>query len=1313
MTRPAPGGNAPAAALRPIHFDPALPITAHREEIVGALAGHRVVIVCGATGSGKSTQLPKLCLEAGRGTNGTIGHTQPRRIAARALASRLASELGTRVGGAVGFQVRFEDRTGPDCRIKVMTDGILLRELAGDPELRRYDTIIVDEVHERSLNIDLLLGVLKRLLPRRPELRVVITSATLDPGKLAHFFDDAPVIEVSGRSFPVEVRYRPLAGEDEDAEELSLPEGIVAAVRELAEAPRFARGDVLVFLPGEKHIREAAEALRNAHLADAEILPLYARLSASEQVRLFEPHAQRRIVLATNVAETSLTVPGVRAVIDSGLARISRYSVRAKVQRLAVEHISRASADQRKGRCGREAAGICVRLYSEEDFEAREAFTAPEILRTHLAGVILNMAASGLGDPEEFPFLDPPDTRLVNDGVRMLQELGAMTEDRRITRTGRQLAALPCDPRLGRMLIAAAERRALAEVLVITAFLALQDPRERPAGAEAQADERHSALADRRSDFMTVLNIWRAYDERAAVLSRSELRKWCREQFLSFVRMREWQDLHAQLREAVHEIGLARRAGLGHRGELAGRGRDASRGAEASRSAEASRGSEASRRGARYADIHRAILAGLLGSIGNLRERREYQGARGTRFVIAPGSPLAKKPPKWVVAASLTQTARLYARMVAAVEPGWIQAVAPHLVRRSFSAPHWAKNTVVAYESVTLYGLTLVSQRRVDYGPIAPDEAHAIFIREGLIAGGAGIDARFLEANRRLRSELERLEAKCRRRDIVAGEEAEVRFYAERVPRQVSSTAAFERWLIDAERRDPGALEMSAADLLKREAPEAGPSRFPDALELAGSRLPLEYVFEPGAAHDGITLRVPEPVVSELEEGRLAWLVPGMREEKIAALLRALPKALRKQLVPVPDHARRALDDLEADEPPGERSPSCLPRADFFEWMGRWITRRAGTSVAAAELASLPLPDHLRLNIRVLAVPADEPEPDGFPTLAEGRDLAVIREKLRQRTLERQALQRGSAQQAAGLRGRGAAARSVRTPGTAETLHRRWDFGDVPEELPVAHGDMQFRVFPAIEDLGQGIARIEAATAAEAEVLIRGAVVRLAELALPQQARELRRRIAEDRELVLLVQGLELDRPLPDAGTYRVFAECFVPADAPPPRTRAAFEMLIEMRRAALAEISDRVIDELRSALQAWRTVRSAREQARGFESAVADVDAQLAQLLPPDFIATTPEPWLAQLPRYLKAIARRLERLPGHERRDAELARRIAPFAAAWRKFAHSAERAGPAAQRFRWMLEEFRVSLFAQDLGTRMPVSEKRLAAELAALR
>ena len=661
-----------------LQYDPALPITAHRAEILDALARHQVIVVCGATGSGKTTQLPKLCLEAGRGTHGMIGHTQPRRLAARALANRIAAELGTTVGAGVGYQVRFEDRTGPDCRVKLMTDGILLRELAGDRLLRRYDTLIIDEAHERSLNIDLLLGVLVQLLPRRPDLKVVVTSATIDPEKFARYFGGAPVIEVSGRSYPVEVRYRPLVAEDEDAAELSLPEGIVEAVRELGAAGAGRRGDVLVFLPGEKHIREAAEALERARLPDTEVLPLFARLSARDQERIFEPHSRRRVILATNVAETSLTVPGIRFVVDSGLARISRYSVRAKVQRLPIERISKASAEQRKGRCGREAEGICIRLYSEEDFEQRKAFTPPEVLRTNLASVILQMAVLGLGDPEQFPFLDPPDTRLINDGVRLLQELKAMDEERRVTSLGRQIAALPVDPRLARMLIAAARRSCLDEMLVIASFLETQDPRERPQTAQQQADERHLEFADSRSDFVTVLNLWSAFQEQARALSRNQLRKWCRDRFLSFLRMREWQELHDQLRETVAELGLR---------------------SQKRRSTPAS-----------YADLHQAILTGFLGSVGRLREKREYDGTRDTRFVIAPGTKLASRPPKWVVAASLIETTRVYARMVAMVQPGWIEAAAAHLVKRTHSEAHWVESRgyVAAYESVPCTGCCLL-----------------------------------------------------------------------------------------------------------------------------------------------------------------------------------------------------------------------------------------------------------------------------------------------------------------------------------------------------------------------------------------------------------------------------------------------------------------------------------------------------------------------------------------------------------------------------------------------------------------------------
>src|SRR6185295_9663390 len=626
-----------------LEYDPALPIAAHRAQILEALARHPVVVVCGATGSGKTTQLPKLCLEAGRGVAGLIGHTQPRRIAARALASRLADEMGTTVGGAVGYKVRFNDHTGPHTRVKLMTDGILLKELESDRALRRYDTLIVDEAHERSLNIDLIFGVLKQLLPRRPDLKVIVTSATIDPAKFAGFFAGAPVIEVSGRSYPIEVRYRPLVAEDEDAAELSLPEGIVAAVNELNQSAPRLRGDTLVFLPGEKQIREAAEALEKAKLRNTEVLALYARLSAREQQRIFERHDMQRVVLATNVAETSLTVPGIRSVVDSGLARVSRYSVRGKVQRLHIEPISKASAEQRKGRCGREAEGICIRLYSEEDFAGREDFTPPEVLRTNLASVILRMATLGLGEPENFPFLDAPDTRLVNDGVRLLQELKAMDEERRVTSLGQQIAALPVDPRLGRMLLAASHHHCLAEMVIIAAFLEAQDPRERPADAQQQAGEKHAAFADARSDFITVLNLWRAYAEQSGALSGNQLRKWCRENFLSFMRMREWQDLHAQVSEAIAELKLRPK-------QVA----------------------------ASYADLHQAILTGFLGSIGQLDEKREYDGPRGLRFIIAPGTPLASKPPKWVVAGSIVETTRLYARMVAAIDPAWIESAGAH-----------------------------------------------------------------------------------------------------------------------------------------------------------------------------------------------------------------------------------------------------------------------------------------------------------------------------------------------------------------------------------------------------------------------------------------------------------------------------------------------------------------------------------------------------------------------------------------------------------------------------------------------------------
>jgi len=1248
-----------------LEFDPGLPITGHREEIARAVASNQVVVVCGATGSGKTTQLPKLCIEAGRGTFGLIGHTQPRRIAARAIADRLASELGTQVGAAVGYQVRFTDRTGPDCRVKLMTDGILLRELEHDRLLRRYDTLIIDEAHERNLNIDFLLGVLRRLLPQRPELRIIITSATIDPQRFADFFGGAPVIEVSGRSYPVEVRYRPLLrassfndeGEAEDETELSLPEGIVSAVREL---DRSARGDVLVFLPGEKQIREADEALSKAKLLHTEVLPLYSRLSTRDQERIFEKHNARRIVLATNVAETSLTVPGIRYVIDSGLARISRYSVRGKVQRLPIEPISRASADQRKGRCGREAEGICIRLFAEDEFELRPEFTPPEILRTNLASVILQMATLGLGEPEEFPFVDPPDTRLINDGYRLLQELKAVDDARVVTSLGRQIASLPVDPRLARMLIAAGHHGCVAEMLILTAFLASQDPRERPSDAQQQADQKHATYADPRSDFVTVLNLWKNFHEQSAALSGNQLRKWCRENFLSFVRMREWQELHRQLSDIAEDLKLA-----------------------------------VNQVAAEYGDLHQAILTGFLGGIGALDERREYEGARGTRFVIAPGTPLASRPPKWVVAASLMETTRLYARMVAAVEPQWIESAGAHLVKRSYSEPHWVEERgyVAAFESAALYGLTLTARRRVNYGNVAPAEAREIFVREALIEGRSKLRAPFLTRNRELRHQVELMEAKIRRRDILVDEQALCDFYLARLPEHVNSTAALERWLKDphhsAQRaqathptqphaQSPVAqLSMTVFDLMRRPAPEITAEDYPDQLQVAGNALSIEYRFEPAAspvgdlaaAADGLTLIVPEPLLNALDPGQLAWLIPGWQVEKITAVLRALPKQIRKSLVPVPDHAVRAAAELDR-------------QSDFNTALATWISRATGETVTAEEVSRLPLPDYLRFNIRVVDLQGAK--------IAEGRDLGETRRSLRSR-----GVQPATSSQLTGVK------------------HRRWEFGSLPAEQMIERRGLRFAVYPTLRDRGDSVEIFEARSADEATQLLHGGVRRLAMLALPEQYKYARKRFAEQRDLVLLGQGVATGRPLADGLAERAFEECFLSGESTLPRSAEEFESLLNRRRAEFGALVDRVSTHV---IEILREARSVREklgslQNAAFRAVVDDAKSQMAMLLPAGFPMDIPVVLWPHLPRYLKALARRLDKVAGNVKRDAELIGRVTPFTKVLRELATGGDPHAPRPEfeRLQWMIEEFRVSLFAQDLRTAIQVSEKRLSEQV----
>jgi len=1227
-----------------------------------------------------------------------------------------------------------------------MTDGILLKELESDRLLRRYDTLLIDEAHERSLNIDLLLGVLKQISPRRPDLRIIVTSATIHPGKFSNFFGGAPVIEVSGRSYPVEVRYRPLIAEDEDAAELSLPEGIVEAVRDLDRNGNGMRGDTLVFLPGEKQIREATEALNKAHLRHTEVLPLFARLSARDQERIFATHTGRRVVLSTNVAETSLTVPGIRFVIDSGLARISRYSVRGKVQRLPIERISKASADQRKGRCGREAEGICIRLYSEDEFDRAEDFTPPEVLRTNLASVILRMATLGLGEPENFPFLDPPDTRLVNDGVRLLQELKAMDDERRVTSLGAKIAGLPVDPRLGRMLLAASHHNCVSEMLVITSFLEAQDPRERPSDAQQASAEKHALFADARSDFLTVLNLWRAFKEQRAAVSGSQLRKWCREHFLSFVRMREWQELHSQLSQSLRELELRPNSTA-----------------------------------ASYTDLHQAILTGFLGSIGNLDEKREYDGPRGMRFVIAPGTPLASKPPKWVVAGSIVETTRLYARMVAAVDSQWIESAGAHLIKRTYSEPHWVEGRgyVAAFETVSLYGLTLASQRRVNYGTIAPVEAREIFIRHALIGvdepshhadvvafgGGAGVGyavanerggarggvrgARwaegvsspggptggvrggghggrgrgrrggsgvirgdFLHANRKLREEVEALEAKIRRRDILVDEQALMQFYAKRIPERVTTVQAFEHWRASAERENPRVLYMSLSDLMGRDAPDAAPDRFPNDLQVGGNRLPLQYKFEPSEPDDGVTLVVPEPLVDVLQPDRLAWLVPGLRLEKVTAVFRALPKALRKPLVPVPDHARAALAEIGDDSSAhaavrtgnvGATDPATnLP--GFYEWLAQWVTRRVGAPVTAAELAALALPDFLRMNIRV--VDAND------RVIAEGRDLTAILRKLFGTGVSgarRPGPESGGAN--SGVRG------SAGNPPDASKLHRQWDFGVLPEKVEIERNRLRLAVYPAVEDRTAGVAIVEARSAVDAEQISRNGLVRLAMLLLPQQAKYVAKRMSDDRELVLLSRGLPLDGSVADALARRSFRECFLPAEVPLPRDEKTFGTVLDTRRSQLNEIADRLSSIVTSVFKEWRAVRLALDKltSPSFSDAVADINGQLKTLLPPGFIESVPRPYLDYLPRYLKAIARRLERLPANAKRDAELAAKVRPFTTALQSLLSQLTRptVPPELFQLRWMIEEYRVSLFAQELKTMLKVSDKRLAEQLEAAR
>jgi ATP-dependent helicase HrpA len=1221
------------AALPVPTFDDSLPINTHREAIAVAIRDHPVVVLCGETGSGKTTQLPKICLSLGLGAAGLIGHTQPRRIAARSVATRIAAELGTTVGGQVGYKVRFSDRIGPETVIKLMTDGILLAETQSDRRLDQYEVIIIDEAHERSLNIDFLLGYLQRLLPRRPDLKIIITSATIDPERFSRHFDHAPIIEVSGRTYPVDVRYRPLLATEEDERDRDLPQAILDAVDEVW---RQGPGDILIFLSGEREIRETAESLRKHHPPNTEILPLYARLSALEQNRVFQPHGRPRIVLATNVAETSLTVPGIRYVIDPGMARISRYSPRGKIQRLPIEKISQASAQQRAGRCGRVMAGVCVRLYSEEDFQSRPVFTDPEILRTHLAAVILQMSALNLGRPEDFPFVDPPDSRQISDGFRLLFELQAVDEQRGITELGRQLAKLPVDPRLGRMLLAAQREGCLSEALIIVAALAIQDPRERPLEKQQAADEKHRRFRDEQSDFLALLKLWDYYHEQARQLSRNQLRHLCQTDFLSFVRMREWHDLHQELLGRVAEMGM--------------------------------RLNEAP---ATCDLLHRALLTGLLGHLGLKQEENAYLGARGRQFYLFPGSGLFKKRPRWVMAAEVVETRRLYARTVARIEPDWVEGLAGPLLKRSYAEPHWEKRSaqVTAMERVTLYGLPIIAGRRVNYGPLDPALAREIFIRQALVEGEFHCKAPFFQHNRALLAELEELETRARR-DLTADEEALYGFYDERIPEGVYSGPSFETWRKKIEREQPRLLFLDRAVLLADAGPVADGERYPDHLDLDGLKLPLRYRFAPGEDDDGVTLTVPLAAVNQVDPRRLDWLVPGLQTERMAALLKSLPKAVRRNFVPVPNYVRALLEVIE----PGEQS---LTGA-----MAEQLQRMTGVQISEEAWNPDAVPPHLRMRFRVVDVDDQE--------LAVGRDWAVIQGELR------------------GVARRSFAA--LPTPEFERAGLRDWDFGDLPEEVSFVRNGIQLRGYPALVAEVDGTLALRVLDSpARAEAAMRAGLRRLIAWRLGPAFKSLGRDLPHFQRMTLHYLGLGTQEQLRADVLDAILDRAFL-TEEPLPRDRAAFEAWLERGRTGLPAVRAEVGKVAAEILEAYYEVRQilSRERSAVGAEALADLHEQLTQLVHPGFLRQTPAEWLPHLPRYLRAMAIRLNKLRQAPDKDRQ---RSGDIVRLWTQYQRQAarhaerEQCDPELVRFRWLLEELRVSQFAQELKTIAPVSVKRL--------
>ena len=1217
-----------------IRYPESLPVVARLDDLKAAIDQHQVVIVAGETGSGKTTQLPKICLELGRGVQGLIGHTQPRRVAARSVAQRLSDELGVELGDEVGFQIRFGDRTSEKTLIKVMTDGILLAETQNDRFLEHYDTLIIDEAHERSLNIDFLLGYIRRILPKRPDLKVIITSATIDVDRFSEHFFDAPVISVSGRTYPVDVRYRPLgegSGEtrrddrrDDGLEEVY--QGILLALDEIAVLERGHRspGGVLIFLPGEREIREVALLLRKRWKVPAEVLPLYSRLSSAEQNKVFSALKQTRVVLATNVAETSLTVPGIRYVIDTGTARVSRYSVTSKVQRLPVEAISRASADQRKGRCGRISDGVCFRLYSEDDFNGRPEFTTPEILRTNLAAVLLQMLQLRLGDPAKFPFIERPEQRQISDGFQLLKELMATDDARRLTRTGRDLAAFPIDLRLARALVEANRYSCLKEVLIIVSALSIQDPRERPADAQQKADEAHRQWQHGHSDFMDYVVLWNAFEQQRQALSQGALRRYCRANYLSYLRMREWRDIHTQLvlacRERKYRI---------NRGE------------------------------SDYEQIHRALLSGYLGQISERTSKGDYQGARNRRFHIFPASSLFKKGPRWLMASALVETSRLYARTVCSIEPEWVEAAAGHLVKRRHFEPYFdaERGQVLCFEEVSLFGVVLVKRRKTDYSSLDPSGARAIFIQEALVMEQLAGHHKFLKRNAQMIAEVEQLESKRRKRDLLVDHQRLTAFYEARVPESVLSEIELAA-AIKNDRTLSQRLLLTKDDLLQREVEVSG-ELYPDEISVGDNALPLHYAFDPSGNDDGVSVDVPVALLNQVSREKLDWLVPGLLPEKCLALIKSLPKSLRKNFVPAPEYASRALEGLDSEQ--GSLRAALADR----------LFRMTGIKVRDSDFQTESLDKHLSIFVRVV----DE----AGQVLGVGRNLDLLFEKFK------------------GAEPQQKVAHKIVRSGL-----QSWDFENLPLEVTSTQGAIQVKGYPALVDQGGHVdikVYDDAAQAASSQIQ---GLTRLVSLTLADQRRFLERELKGLSALALQFAARGDAQRLKQEVLDAIFRVTLI-EEQPDLRDQHAFEARLE-GRGALFESGEKICAALAESLRLATGIElslsslSAPTQVRSRE----DIRAQLAWLFRPGFVASARAPWLLSYPRYLKAIVYRVDKLPGNLGKEIENLALLEVFE---NRLASLSDSARSQVSDFEWFLQEYRISLFAQPIGTRVPVSGKRL--------